>query len=87
MDRKERVALQRQALPLAELCRQRVEVVDDVAECVPDERAHPLRRDLLACRVHRCEVGRRLAFADVVRLDVEAVPAGLPAQDPIDAPR
>ncbi len=50
-----------------------------------DERSHPLRRDLLARRVDRREVGGRLAFADVVRLHVEAVAARLSAQAHVHA--
>ena len=85
VEHEERVALQRQCLAVAELGRQRVEVVDDVPERVRDERAQPLRRDLLARGIDGREVGGRLALADVVRLDVEAVPAGLAAQAHVHA--
>ncbi len=85
VDDEERVALQRHRLAVAQLGRQRVGVVDDVPERVRDERPQPLRRDLLARGIDRREVFRRLALADVVRLDVEAVAARLAAQTDVCA--
>ena len=79
VDREERVALQRQPLALAQLGRQRIEVVDHVPERVSDERADALRGDLLARGIDRSEIRGRLAVTEVVGLDVEAVAARLAA--------
>ncbi len=69
---RERIGLERQLLAHAHVGGQRVVHVVRVRQRRSDERADLLRRDLLAGRIHRREVGRRVAVADVVRLHGEA---------------
>ena len=51
------------------------------------ELPQPRRRDLFAGWIDRCKIGRRPRSADVVALDVEAVPAQLAAQPQMRAGR
>jgi hypothetical protein len=80
VQRDERVALQRQPLAHPQLRGQGVDPVAGARQRRGDQCTHPLRRDLLAGGIDRCEVGRRLAVADVVGADVEAVASPLAAE-------
>ena len=63
MEGDDRVALQREPFARTQLGRKRVANVDGADEGRSDERAQPLRRDLLARGIHRREVGRRARLA------------------------
>ena len=69
---RECVRLERQPLAHAHVDGQRVVDVMGVRQRCGNERSDLLRRDLLAGRVDRREVGRRVAVAEVVLFDGEA---------------
>jgi hypothetical protein len=90
----ERVALQCEALTLAQLGGQRVGDVLRERERGVHDPAHRRGGDLLRGRVDRSKVGRRARVADVVRAGLEAPAPELAAQphlgarlQPVDEPR
>ena len=80
MERVQRVGAARQAFPLFQRRRERVGLVRNELEGAVGKGAEPRRRDLLAGRVDRRQVGGGGRTVQVVRLDVERVPAELPAE-------
>jgi hypothetical protein len=77
VQRRERVEPKRQRLRRAHRRRQRVPEVPRVNERLFDEAAQPRGGHFLARRIERREICRRGRAVQVIRLDVELVPAQL----------
>ena len=85
--RRERVALQRQPLSLAQLGGERIGDVKNERQRRIDDPPHRRGRDLLGGRVDRSEIRRCACLvADVVRAGLEAVAAELAAQPDLASP-
>ncbi len=80
MERVQRVGTARQPFPLFQRRRERVGLVRNELEGAVGKGAESWRRDLLAGRVDRRQVGGGGRTVQVVRLDVERVPAELAAE-------
>ena len=95
MHGRERVALQRESLPLPQLRGQRIRDVEHERKRGVDDPPHGRDGNLLRGRIDGREVGRRARLvADVVGARLEAVAAELPAQpdlgarlEPVNEPR